>query len=115
MSKPKAFSCISAPLTPAVFYILLSLAGQKRHGYAIMKQVAADSQNRVRLGPGTLYGAIKRLVEAGLIVEIASSSDRRRYYQLTSAGRSLFSGELDRLDRAVQLAHRRLVAHLAYV
>src|SRR5438128_1057867 len=80
MSKTKQFSKIM-PLTPAVFYILLSLSTKKRHGYDIMKQVASDSNGKVSLGPGTLYGAIKRMLEEKLIAEVSSGfgHERRRY------------------------------------
>lgn len=61
------------PLTPAVLHILLALSSGERHGYAIMKQVEADSQGQVKMGPGTLYGSLKRMLEAGLVQE----SDKR--------------------------------------
>ncbi len=60
-----------APLTPAVLHILLALSTQERHGYGIMKQVQADSQGKVNMGPGTLYGSLGRMIEAGLIREAA--------------------------------------------
>lgn len=107
MSKPKAFSNSTMSLTPPVFYILLALAIKERHGYDIMKQVQADSNNKVKLGPGTLYGAIKRLLEDKLIVEVNSNHARRKYYKLTEKGRTFFSNELKRYDEAVELAKKR--------
>jgi DNA-binding PadR family transcriptional regulator len=77
------------PLTPAVFHILLALADKERHGYGIMKEVAARTDGKVILGPGTLYGTISRLLEAGLIKESEERSDpqlndeRRRFYRIT--------------------------------
>ena len=68
MSKLKAFSNENTPLTPSIFYILLTLAQKERHGYDIMKQVNNDSHNKIKLGPGTLYGAIKRMLEEKLYV-----------------------------------------------
>jgi len=107
MSKRKQFTEEHTPLTPPIFYILLSLATKDRHGYDVMKQVEHDSQGKVRLGPGTLYGAIKRMLEEKLIVAVDSSHTRRKYYQLTSKGRSIFSAELQRYDEAVELAKQK--------
>lgn len=122
MSKRKAFINPQLPLTPPIFYILLSLATKERHGYDIMKQVQEDSKGKVNLGPGTLYGAIKRMAEAKLVVAVDnSSSDRRKYYKLTEKGRSIFSNELGRYHDAVKLAKKRSllggfpVAELTYV
>ena len=87
------------PLPPATFHILLALADGQRHGYAIMKEVAARSEGAVRLGPGTLYGALKRLLEAGLVEEGGERADpemgdeRRRYYRLTEFGLSVARAE----------------------
>jgi DNA-binding PadR family transcriptional regulator len=73
-----------------VFHILVALAGQDRHGYAIMQDVAARTNGGIKLSPGTLYGAIRRLLEEGLIVEVTASAtqddERRRYYRLSKAG-----------------------------
>ena len=83
-----------SPLTPAAFQILLALAGGERHGYGIMQEVLALTGGAVRLGPGTLYGTIGRLLAAGLIAEVTERPDpalddeRRRYYRLTPAGRA---------------------------
>src|SRR5712692_9177813 len=81
------------PLTPAVFHILLALAGEDRHGYAIMRHVTATTDGQTKMGPGTLYGTIKRLLAARLVEESDERPDpklddeRRRYYRLTSFGR----------------------------
>ena len=105
-------------LTRSEFHILLALADVQRHGYGIMQEVAARSDGRVRLGPGTLYGAIKRLLAAGLIEESAerpaSPRDdprRRRYYRLTPGGRKVAVEEAEHLERLVQVARtKRLVS-----
>ncbi|MCL4338674.1 PadR family transcriptional regulator [Patescibacteria group bacterium] len=107
MSKNKTFANPNVSLTPQIFYILLSLATKDRHGYDIMKQVAIDSQNKIRLGPGTLYGAIKRMLEEKLITAVRSDDKRRKYYRLTGKGRTIFSGELNRYNNAVILARNR--------
>lgn len=114
MSKQKAFTNPQLPLTPPIFYILLSLAVKERHGYDIMKRVREDSKGKVNLGPGTLYGAIKRMVEAKLIISTDSShAERRKYYRLTEKGKSIFLNELERYNDAVELAKRRSL--LSYV
>lgn len=98
------------PLTPATFHILLALAGGERHGYAIMREVAEQTDEAIRLGPGTLYGALNRLVDQGLIEELderGEGDERRRYYKLTRAGRALAAAESKRLATAVQHARRR--------
>jgi DNA-binding PadR family transcriptional regulator len=101
------------PLTPAVFHILLSLADAERHGYGIMKQVEADTDGRVRMGPGTLYGTIKRLLAAGLVVETEERPDpemddeRRRYYRLTDWGRRVLTAETERLEALLRLAQQK--------
>lgn len=107
MSKKKLFTTKDMPLTPAIFYILLALAMKERHGYDIMKQVENDSQGKIKLGPGTLYGAIKRMLDEKLIVEVDSSHARRKYYKLTEKGRTIFSNELQRYNQAVELAKKR--------
>jgi len=107
MSKLKAFSNSNVSLTPQIFYILLALATKERHGYEIMKQVENDSQSKVKLGPGTLYGAIKRMLEEKLIVELDTNHSRRKYYKLTEKGRAIFSNELQRYREAVELAKKR--------
>ena len=104
------------PLTPAAFHILLSLADQKRHGYGIMKEVEDRTGGSVSLGPGTLYGSIKRMLSAGLIEESDERPDpamddaRRRYYGLTGFGRRVAQAEAQRLSRLVeQAAEKALV------
>src|ERR1700761_2442402 len=89
------------PLPVAAFHILLALAGEDLHGYGIMRQVEEQTEGRVRLGPGTLYGSIQTLLQEKLIEEIEvdtdPSSERRRYYRLTALGRKLARAEADRL------------------
>jgi DNA-binding PadR family transcriptional regulator len=95
------------PLTPAVFHILLALADGPKHGYAIMKQVAADGGSSLRMGPGTLYGSLQRMASAGLVEERDEDDERRRYYQLTNDGGRALRGELERLRQAVSAARRK--------
>lgn len=101
------------PLTPAVFHILLALSTGERHGYAIMKQVEADSQGRVKMGPGTLYGSIKRMLEAGLIRESEKKIDpelddeRRIYYKITGIGQKALAAELERYRQVVAVAEQK--------
>ena len=101
------------PLTPAVFHILLALADGERHGYGIMQEVAAGTQNKVRMGPGTLYGTIKRMIAAGLIEEADERPDpdlddeRRRYYRLTLLGRATAVAEAQRLANLVAVAQAK--------
>lgn len=105
------------PLTPAVFHILVALADQDRHGYAISQEVLRRTDGAVRMGPGTLYGTIKRLLADGLIDETVERPDpelddeRRRYYRLTSFGRQVAKSEARRLERLVADARaKRLLA-----
>jgi DNA-binding PadR family transcriptional regulator len=101
-----------SPLTPAVFYILLALAQGDKHGYEIMKQVKQDSLGQVKMGSGTLYGSIKRMLadrlieEAGERPDPALEDERRRYYRLTDLGRHAFLMELQRYQEVVAVAHR---------
>ena len=107
------------PLPQAVFQILVALADQDRHGYAIMQDVAARTDGALKLSPGTLYGSIKRMLEDGLIVEVDArrspddDDERRRYYRITQFGRDLAQAEADRLTvllrqaRAVGLTIKR--------
>ena len=103
------------PLTPAVFYILLTLADGEKHGYGIMKEVEERTDGQIRLKPGTLYQAISRLLGGGLIAEIderpdpALDDERRRYYRLTSGGRAVLEAEAERLARAVEVAREKRV------
>jgi len=94
-------------LSQPEFYILLSLAIKSRHGYEIMKQVEQDSGRKVLLGPGTLYGAIKRMLTSKLIEEVHGDNPRRKYYSLTEKGRESLSSELQRYNDAVELAKRK--------
>lgn len=99
-----------APLTPAVLHILLALSTEERHGYGIMKQVASDSQGQVTMGPGTLYGSIGRMLEAGLIRESAKRVDpemddeRRIYYRISALGQTALRAELERYQRILAIA-----------
>ena len=101
------------PLTPAMFHVLLALADGDRHGYGIGVEVDRQTEGAVRLGPGTLYGLIKRLVADGLIVETDERPDpefddeRRRYYRLTDFGRQIACAEAARLERLVRAARDR--------
>jgi DNA-binding PadR family transcriptional regulator len=100
------------PLSAAVFQILLALADADRHGYAIMQEVEERTEGAVRLGPGTLYGAIKRLRANGLIeervgVSEAEEEERRRVYALTPRGRALAVLESRRLARLVNTARAK--------
>jgi DNA-binding PadR family transcriptional regulator len=101
------------PLTPAVFHILLALSSGERHGYGIMKQVESDSQGKVSMGPGTLYGSLKRMLDAGLVKEsdrrVAPEMDdeRRIYYQITGVGVKALEAELERYQRIVTIAEQR--------
>jgi DNA-binding PadR family transcriptional regulator len=106
-------SSTTPPLTPAVFHILLALSSMERHGYGIMKQVESDSQGTVKMGAGTLYGSLKRMLDAGLVqesdrrVDPAMDDQRRIYYQLTGAGRLALAAELQRYKHLVGLAQER--------
>lgn len=101
------------PLTPAVFHILLALSNGERHGYGIMKQVESDSQGNVSMGPGTLYGSLKRMLDSGLVqesdkrVDPEMDDERRIYYQITGAGQKALQAELDRYKHIVTVAKER--------
>lgn len=101
------------PLSPAVFHILLALADEERHGYAIMRDIDDRTDGIVRVGPGMLYGSIKWLVADGFIEEASAKSkdddERRKYYRLTADGRALLRAEASRLEAAVGLARTRRV------
>lgn len=102
-----------APLTPAMFHVLLALAGDDMHGYAILKEVALRTGGEVQLSTGTLYGIIKRLLNDGLITELrarpaaANDDERRRYYRLMPKGHDVASVEAQRLAKVVELARSR--------
>jgi DNA-binding PadR family transcriptional regulator len=99
------------PLTPAVFHILLSLADGPLHGYAIMQSVAATAG--LKMGPGTIYGSIQRMEDAGLVRDIpdapdgAAAPERRRYYGLTGAGREALAAEAARLAHIADLVREK--------
>jgi len=96
------------PLTPAVFHVLLALSDGDAHGYAIMKEVEARTGGEVRLGSGTLYGIVKRLLADGLVRESAvASTDRRRAYRLTPFGRRVALAEAERLREMVVAAQAK--------
>ncbi len=98
------------PLTPPVFHILLALSEGERHGYAIMQEVAADTDGSLQLGPGTLYGCLKRMLAARLVEESDERPDpdlddeRRRYYRITDLGGRTVRAEAERLASAVSAA-----------
>ena len=98
------------PLTPAVFHILLALYGRERHGYDIMQQVKEDSRGRVKMGPGTLYGSLDRMLAAGLVIETNKQDPRRIYYKLTAHGQAALVAESERLSALAALARRQLGA-----
>jgi DNA-binding PadR family transcriptional regulator len=104
MGKPEP----QAPLTPAVFHILLALFGQERHGYDIMQQVKSDSRGAVKMGPGTLYGSLDRMIEAGLVTQGNTQDPRRIYYKLTAVGRAALRAETERLSRLAAVARQQL-------
>lgn len=101
-----------APLTPAVLHILLALSTQERHGYGIMKQVESDSRGKVKMGPGTLYGSLSRMIDAGLIRESDKKIDpklddeRRVYYRTTSLGQKTLAADLERYRDVVAIARQ---------
>src|SRR5262247_2231798 len=98
------------PLPAAVFHILIALADRDRHGYTIMQDVSARTDGKVQLSAGTLYSSIRRMLEQGLIQELAESPDpsstdeRRRYYRLTRFGKRAAAAEVERLNALVQQA-----------
>ena len=102
------------PLPAAAFHILLSLADGDRHGYAITQEIAARTGGDVRLGPGTLYRSIQRMLEQGLLVEPrrrpVDDDPRRRYYRITPFGRAVARAEARRLSELVELARAQGLA-----
>ena len=120
MAKPKTDPESLLPLTPAVFHVLLSLAGGDRHGYAIMQDVAESTEGQIKMGPGTLYGTVKRLLEAQLIEESDERPDahlddeRRRYYRLTGVGEQVVRAEANRYSDIVAIARgKKLIGKAA--
>ena len=109
--EPEALS----PLTPAVFHILLALADGEKHGYGIMKEVSQRTGGSMRMGPGTLYGSIRRMLASGLIEATDERPDpeiddeRRRYYRLTEFGLRVAQAESRRLDQLLQVARTKHV------
>jgi len=109
LQNPEEFT----PLTPAVFNILLSLADGEKHGYGIMLEVEANTNGQVIMGPGTLYGSIKRMLKADLIEESDERADpqmddqRRKYYRLTNLGRRALRMEAERLASQVMIARAK--------
>lgn len=101
------------PLTPAVFHILLALAGSERHGYGIMQEVAQYTEGKLHLGAGTLYRSIKHMLDEGLIVEAderpdpSVNNERRRYYRLTNFGKEVAQAEIERLTHLMGVARAR--------
>jgi DNA-binding PadR family transcriptional regulator len=111
-----ATNLTNTPLTPAVLHILLALSTEKRHGYGIMKQVESESQGKVKMGPGTLYGSLGRMMEAGLIresdkkVDSELDDERRVYYKITALGQAALAAELERYREVVAVARKRQLA-----
>jgi DNA-binding PadR family transcriptional regulator len=110
-SEPGSF----LPLTPAIAHILLAVADEDRHGYAIMQEVERMTDGAVRMGPGTLYGTIKRMMAAGLIEETderpdpGADDERRRYYRGTLLGRRVLEEETERMASLVAAARAKRV------
>jgi DNA-binding PadR family transcriptional regulator len=98
------------PVSPSFFHILLSLGEGERHGYALKREIAHRTDGRLKLGPGMLYGSIKKMLELGLIEESADRPDahlddeRRRYYRITNYGRKVAQAEAARMRELAQLA-----------
>jgi DNA-binding PadR family transcriptional regulator len=101
---------VGSPLTPAVLHILIALSTEERHGYGIMKQVELESYGKVKMGPGTLYGSLGRMLDAGLIresdrkVDPAMGDERRIYYEISALGRQALEAELARYREVVAVA-----------
>ena len=118
MTKTQPPKVLLLPLTPAVFHILLALTDEDRHGYGIMLDVARQTNDALQLGPGTLYGCLKRMLADGLVEESderpdpAIDDERRRYYRMTDLGQMVVRAEAQRLANAVSAARaKRLLAH----
>jgi len=100
------------PLSPATLHILLSLAGEELHGYAIMQEVQRQSEGKYRLGPGTLYDNLQKMIERRLVEDLGQKAGdedpRRRYYRLSTLGRGVLAAEIARLDGVVREGKLRL-------
>lgn len=102
------------PLSPVVFHVLAALAGGARHGYAVAREVEELSGGRLVMGPGTLYGSLQRMTDAGLIAEAENPGDdglhaeRRRYYRSTALGKAALRAESERLARTLALVQERM-------
>jgi DNA-binding PadR family transcriptional regulator len=97
------------PLSPHQFHILLALTDGDRHGYAVIQDIERRTGGELRLGTGTLYTAIARLVELGLIADTGRADERRRFYRLTPLGRAVLTAETARLESLVRYAHDRRI------
>ena len=104
-----------SPLPVAHLHILVALADGEKHGYAVMREVERMTDGEVTMGPGTLYGAIKRMLSAGLVEETderpdpAVDDERRRYYRTTGFGMRVLTAETERLERLVRTAHAKQI------
>jgi DNA-binding PadR family transcriptional regulator len=100
------------PLSPANLYILLCLAAEDRHGYGIMQEVARQSDGQYKLGPGTLYDNLQKLMNQGMVENAprrsADDDPRRRYYRMTSFGRKVLAADVERLEELIRAAKGRL-------
>jgi DNA-binding PadR family transcriptional regulator len=109
-SRDHSTSAASAPLSPVVSHILLSLGDGERHGYALKREIALRTAGKLKLGPGVLYGSINKMLEQGLIEESDERPDahlddeRRRYYRITPQGRKVAQAEVERMRELVRLA-----------
>jgi len=111
MTKPDTDIDRQLPLPPAVFHILIALGEGEKHGYAVMQEVADRTEGKVRMSPGTLYGSMRKMLDAGLIEELfrrgaPADDERRRYYRVTKFGRAVAAAEAERLSAL--LHHARL-------
>lgn len=100
------------PLSPATLHILLALAGEDLHGYGIMQEIAKQSEGRYKLGPGTMYDNLQRLMDQRLVQEVGRRPEdqdtRRRYYRLSAFGRTVLAAEVTRLEGVIRLARLHL-------
>ena len=107
------------PLSPAILHILVALSGEDRHGYGIMQEVARQSEGQYKLGPGTLYDNLDKLLEQGIVQESTPRSSvgdsRRRYYRLTSTGRKLARAEAEKLADLLRVARAKNILRGEYV